>query len=215
MDNIRVFLWLTLLGMVWLVYTAWNADYGARPPPPGPRTTTDAPQTADQPPDLPSLNEQGGPAPPQQQLPTVAAQPAPSTGELIHVQTDVLDVRIASQGGDLVRADLPQHRVHKDMPEPVIRLLDDSGPERWVFQSGVRSAVGGDEPNHAATFRSASNEYMLEPVVTHEVGHAYGLDHVGEINHGRLTMSIFIDGTCENQESTLGLGDMKGLEALY
>jgi len=163
MDNIRVSLWLTLLGMVWLVYTAWNADYGARPPPPGPRTTTDAPQTADQPPDLPSLNEQGGAAPPQQQLPTVAAQPAPSTGELIHVQTDVLDVRIASQGGDLVRADLPQHRVHKDMPEPVIRLLDDSGPERWVFQSGVRSAVGGDEPNHAATFRSASNEYMLEP----------------------------------------------------
>ena len=46
-------------------------------------------------------------------------------------------------------------------------------------------------------------------------GHAYGLDHVGEVNHGRLTMSTFIDGTCENQESTLGLGDMKGLEALY
>ncbi|HWN37978.1 MAG TPA: membrane protein insertase YidC, partial [Gammaproteobacteria bacterium] len=119
-------------------------------------------QTVDQPPDLPSLNEQGAPAP-QQQLPTVAAQTPPATGELIHVQTDVLDVQIASQGGDLVRADLPQHRVHKDMPEPVIRLLDDSGPERWVFQSGVRSAVGGDEPNHVATFRSASNEYALEP----------------------------------------------------
>src|SRR6188474_739647 len=162
MDNIRVFLWLTLLGMAWLVYTAWNADYGARPPPPGSRTTPDTTQTVDQPPDLPSLNEQGAPAP-QQQLPTVAAQTPPATGELIHVQTDVLDVQIASQGGDLVRADLPQHRVHKDMPEPVIRLLDDSGPERWVFQSGVRSAVGGDEPNHAATFRSASNEYMLEP----------------------------------------------------
>lgn len=162
MDNIRVFLWLTLLGMAWLVYTAWTADYGARPPPPGAPTTSDATQPTEEPPDLPSLNEQGAPAP-AQQLPAVAAQPAPTTGELIHVQTDVLDVRIASQGGDLVRADLPQHRVHKDMPEPVIRLLDDSGPERWVFQSGVRSAVGGDEPNHAATFRSASNEYVLEP----------------------------------------------------
>ena len=31
MDNIRVFLWLTLLGMVWLTYTAWVADYGASP----------------------------------------------------------------------------------------------------------------------------------------------------------------------------------------
>lgn len=59
------------------------------------------------------------------------------------------------------------------------------------------------------------NDFMLEAVATHEIGHAYGLDHVGETNHGRLTMSTFIDGTCENQESTLGLGDMRGLEALY
>ena len=59
------------------------------------------------------------------------------------------------------------------------------------------------------------NDFMLEAVATHEFGHAFGLDHVSETNHGRLTMSTFIDGTCENQESTLGLGDMKGLEALY
>jgi YidC/Oxa1 family membrane protein insertase len=158
MDNIRVFLWLALLGMAWLVYTAWVADYGARPAP-ATGTPPDATQTAEQPPDLPPLSEQGA-AP---LAPTVTAQPVQATGELIRVQTDVLDVRIASQGGDLVRADLPQHRVHKDMPEPVVRLLDESGPERWVFQSGVRSAVGGAEPNHLATFRSASNEYALEP----------------------------------------------------
>src|SRR5262245_663557 len=163
MDNIRVFLWLLLLGMAWLVYTAWVADYGARPAPPGSTTLdTTQTQTEERPPDLPALSEQGA-APQTPQVPAVAAQPAQATGELIRVQTDVLDVRIASQGGDLVRADLPQHRVHMDMPEPVVRLLDDSGPERWVFQSGVRSAVGGAEPNHLATFRSASNEYALEP----------------------------------------------------
>jgi YidC/Oxa1 family membrane protein insertase len=58
-----------------------------------------------------------------------------------------------------------------------VRLLDDTGPERWVFQTGLRSAVGGAEPNHLGTFRSASNEYALAPgqdelVVT--------LDWVGE-----------------------------------
>src|SRR5262245_41928640 len=157
MDNIRVFLWLTLAGMAWLVYTAWIADYGPRPAP-NVDTPPDATQTAEQPPDLPALSEPS-PAP---SVPTLAPQSAPATGELIRVQTDVLDVRIASQGGDLVRADLLQHRVHMDMPEPVVRLLDESGPERWVFQSGVRSAIGGDEPNHRATFRSASNEYALE-----------------------------------------------------
>jgi YidC/Oxa1 family membrane protein insertase len=76
-----------------------------------------------------------------------------------------------------VRADLPEYPVEKDTPEPVVRLLDNTGPERWVFQTGVRSAVGGAEPNHLATFRSASNDYALAPgqeelVVT--------LDWVGE-----------------------------------
>jgi hypothetical protein len=59
------------------------------------------------------------------------------------------------------------------------------------------------------------NELMLEAVVTHEAGHVFGMGHVGERKHGRLTMSTFIDGPCNNQESTLGLGDLRGLEALY
>ncbi len=169
MDNIRVFLWLTLLGMAWLVYTAWVADYGVtpaaqQPTPVVPNGATD--------PALPSLDPTNDAQPPQ----VPVAQAAP-TGELIRVRTDVLDVRIASQGGDLVRADLLEYSVTKDVPEPVVRLLDDSGPERWVFQSGLRSAVGGAEPTHLATFRTPSNEYTLAPgqdelVVT--------LDWVGE-----------------------------------
>ncbi|HUQ51416.1 MAG TPA: membrane protein insertase YidC [Gammaproteobacteria bacterium] len=172
MDNIRVFLWLTLLGMAWLTYTAWNADYAVTPdtapPPPVAGPDNGAPDTS-----LPTL----APSPDQPaQAPQIAA-PAPTTGELIRVRTDVLDVRIASQGGDLVRADLLQYRVSKNEPEPVVRLLDDMGPERWVFQTGLRSAVGGAEPNHLATFRTASSDYTLAPgqdelVVT--------LDWVGE-----------------------------------
>ena len=169
MDNIRVFLWLTLLGMAWLTYTAWQADYAApvsvvTTPPPG--GENGIPSST-----LPSLETTEAPAQP------AAAPAAAPTGELIRVRTDVLDLRIASQGGDLVRADLLEYSVDKDRPEPVVRLLDDSGPERWVFQTGVLSAVGGAEPNHRATFRSATNDYTLAPgqdelVVT--------LDWVGE-----------------------------------
>jgi Matrixin len=67
----------------------------------------------------------------------------------------------------------------------------------------------------AVSLATCNGEWMLEAVVTHEAGHAFGLAHVGEANHGRLTMSPNIDGVCENRESTLGLGDVLGLEALY
>jgi YidC/Oxa1 family membrane protein insertase len=173
MDNIRVFLWLTLLGMVWLTYTAWVADYGARPAvtagaEQNPTSENGAPSGS-----LPPLSTGVEQAPPD----GVTAAAAAPTGELISVRTDVLDLKISSQGGDLVRADLLQYPVTKDVPEPVVRLLNDVGSERWVFQTGLRSAVGGAEPNHLATFRTASNEYALAPgqnelVVT--------LDWVGE-----------------------------------
>jgi YidC/Oxa1 family membrane protein insertase len=159
MDNIRVFLWLTVLGMAWLVYTAWVADYGAASnhaevPPLAGAPQNGVPQST-----VPTItpNAEQPPSSPQ------VAAPATPTGELIRVRTDVLDVRIASLGGDLVRADLTQYPLHKDMPEPVVRLLDDTGPERWVFQTGLTSAVGGAEPNHLATFRTASNDYSLAP----------------------------------------------------
>lgn len=67
----------------------------------------------------------------------------------------------------------------------------------------------------AMSLAECNNELMMESLVTHEVGHGYGLGHVGEARHGRLTMSVYIDGLCENQEATLGLGDLLGLESLY
>jgi matrixin len=81
-----------------------------------------------------------------------------------------------------------------------------------ITETDIRFGTGS---SWALALSGCFNDYMLEAVATHEIGHAFGLDHVGETNHGRLTMSTFIDGTCENQESTLGLGDMKALEALY
>jgi hypothetical protein len=67
----------------------------------------------------------------------------------------------------------------------------------------------------ALSSTGCSNGLMMEALVTHEAGHAFGLAHVAESKHGRLTMSVYIDALCENQESTLGLGDLRGLEALY
>ena len=67
----------------------------------------------------------------------------------------------------------------------------------------------------ALTTKGCVAEPMLEATATHEAGHVFGVDHVGERRHGRLTMSTYLDGPCQNGEATLGLGDVRALEALY
>ena len=59
-----------------------------------------------------------------------------------------------------------------------------------------------------------SNSFGIEPVMTHEFGHSFGLAHVNECHHGKLTMSPIID-PCNDSASTLGLGDIKGMQQMY
>jgi hypothetical protein len=56
---------------------------------------------------------------------------------------------------------------------------------------------------------------LLEATMTHEFGHAFGLGHVSERQHGELTMSPTSNGPCSPDEISLGLGDILGLEELY
>lgn len=62
---------------------------------------------------------------------------------------------------------------------------------------------------------SAGSPFALEGVVTHERGHTFGLAHVNEKDHGYLTMSRYVNGPCQNSESTLGKGDVLGLRDKY
>ena len=61
---------------------------------------------------------------------------------------------------------------------------------------------------------SCSSKWSLHAAAAHEIGHAYGLNHVSEASSGSLTMSPRINA-CQQAEVTLGLGDLKGLETLY
>jgi hypothetical protein len=63
--------------------------------------------------------------------------------------------------------------------------------------------------------RSCRKRFDLEGVMTHERGHSFGLGHVGENKHGALTMSTFINGSCQSAERTLGRGDVLGLANKY
>jgi YidC/Oxa1 family membrane protein insertase len=160
MDNVRVFLWITFLALAWLAYTAWQQDYAAlATPAPGVTVPAGLPPSAD----LPSVDA-AAPAQPSSggtEAPPLAPAAAPT--RLVHVRTDVLDVQIDLEGGDLVRADLLQYPVSKHSPE-LVRLLDYQPQDYWVFQTGLRGVVAGAaEPNHLATFRAPSTDYTLAP----------------------------------------------------
>jgi YidC/Oxa1 family membrane protein insertase len=51
--------------------------------------------------------------------------------------------------------------VDKTEPDVLVRLLDYSPDNRWVFEAGLRNSAGGPEANHLATFRSERDSYQL------------------------------------------------------
>jgi len=148
--------------MMWFTYRAWLTDY---PPAVITAPTEQAAGTApelplelpqlDSPADsLPALTESGAPV---ETPPLEAAAPE----RVVRVRTDVLDIMIDTQGGDLVRADLPSYPVDKDTPDLPVRLLDFLPESRWVFQTGFLGVAAGDAPNHLAAFTSPRSDYVL------------------------------------------------------
>jgi len=156
MDNIRLLLWATFSLLLWLTYQRWVEDYpSAVQEPPATTIGTGQPPTQAAPAgeELPQIVQPATQATP---LITVAAEPS----QPIRIHTDVFDALIDGQGGDLARVDLPEYPVEKGSSTPV-RLLDFTQENRWVFQTGVRSASGENEPNHLAEFTTESAEYFI------------------------------------------------------
>ena len=148
--------------MMWFTYRAWLADY---PPAVVTAPTEQAAGTAPELPlELPQLDS------PAESLPALTESDAPvetppleaaAPERVIRVRTDVLEIMIDTQGGDLVRADLPAYPVDKDTPDLPVRLLDFLPESRWVFQTGFLGVATGDAPNHLAAFTSPRSDYVL------------------------------------------------------
>jgi hypothetical protein len=80
-----------------------------------------------------------------------------------------------------------------------------------MYESDTRVATNAG----VATFScDGSGFYDLESIVTHEWGHAYGLDDLSSAYHYNLTMSASVN-YCDTRHRTLGLGDYRGLRQLY
>ena len=173
MDNFRIVLWVGVALMLWILFETWRADYPRVPPAAMDPVALQGGEVApDSPLDLPALPQAPGAGQPQTQsqaqdgtpaaagLPA-APQPSLTASPIITVRTDVLDLEIDLQGGDIRGARLLDYPVRKDDPDNVVQLLSRDPTELHIFRSGLRGADGQPEPNHRALFESAQSEFRL------------------------------------------------------
>ncbi|AJP49294.1 insertase [Rugosibacter aromaticivorans] len=78
--------------------------------------------------------------------------------EIIKVETDLFLAEISSQGGDIVRLELKNHRDTKDKKRAFV-LFDDGDQHFYRAQSG---AIGEGLPNHRSMWRVTSESRFLK-----------------------------------------------------
>jgi YidC/Oxa1 family membrane protein insertase len=164
MDNLRLVLWLGLLGLIWACVQTWQLDSAARN---AGQTTASPPESAPAVSPSPAAEVPALPALPEEEAArSAAAQPgAAETSEPIaqpvRVRTDVLDLVIDARGGDLRSARLLTYPLHKDQPDIPVQLLSPSAEQWFVFRTGLRAADGQPEPNHQTLLSTSQTEYQL------------------------------------------------------
>ena len=163
-EQLRVVLIIALCVVSFLLWDAWQRDYGPKPSPP---TGTEPPS-----PDAgptgdaisPSVDVPQAPQPAQttaKTAPSLRADAGDTGGSRkIRVTTDVLAVEIDTLGGTIAGVDLRSYPVSNDRPDEPFRLLDDVDPKRFfIAQSGLTGPRSA--PNHHALFEFDADSYEL------------------------------------------------------
>lgn len=167
MDNPRIYLWIALAMMVWMNVIQWTQDYGDKPAAAvAGQTSNTAPDGSADAPAEPGSAGRSLPSLPS--APGITADKTDATGgefaagqPSVHVVTDVLDLDISLQGGNVVRADLLKYPQDKKPGSPPVRLLDTGEARYNVARSGLRAADGRAEPTHLAMLTAEADEYRM------------------------------------------------------
>ncbi len=170
----RLILMIALAAAGYFLILAWTGDYGdeatrdrvsASPDLAG-GVVADAPTGGL---DLPSVSAVGAAgdsdvpdasmlAPAGKTVPNGVAPSVVANGRLVKVFTNTLEVWLDLNGGDIVRARLPQYPITLDEPDEAFTLLDRSGGRTYIAQSGL---LGLDKGNARPVFTASAQEFNL------------------------------------------------------
>ncbi|QTF92778.1 membrane protein insertase YidC [Halomonas sp. BM-2019] len=192
MDVKRLLLLIPLAVLAYLIVVQWNQDYGQVAPEPEAPTFIASPDEEAAEPDEEGLAVPTAPRPEAETtMPMEPDRPAVSR-DLITVVTDVLDLRIDPQGGDIVYAALPQHRMTLDSERPYV-LLSDSETRSYVARSGLQ--IDGQAGRIAFTpgqteYRLTEGDNRLEVDLTAEVN---GVDIIKRFSFERGSYAVDVN----------------------
>ncbi|HEX5278388.1 MAG TPA: membrane protein insertase YidC [Fluviicoccus sp.] len=158
---------LILVGLAivsYLLILAWQKDYGGAPAPAAVSAPAAVPAAGDLPAPAPAAVANGDIPPAPSSAATAPLTPAqPLSTGLVQVKTDVLDVAIDPQGGDIVNVALPAYTRTVASQEP-FHLLENSAQRVFVAQSGLIGANGPDaRAEGRPLYQSEKNSWQMQP----------------------------------------------------
>lgn len=159
LEQIRPILLIALAFVLFLMWQAWQQDYGVKPAlvPDSATTAEQAPASPDIP-DVP-VAPQGTEGSTTTDVPKTEASPQ-KAAQTVRVRTDLLDLEIGLEGGGLLQLSLLKYPVAIDKPDVSFELLKDSLPNFFILQSGLLGDFAA--PNHHAQFVADRDEFVLE-----------------------------------------------------
>ena len=162
MDIKRTILIVALAIVSYVMVLKWNQDYGQAALP---TQNVAASNTA---PGLPETAT-GNTASVSDDIPRAASDtsapaeaPVAVSKDLIQIKTDVLDLAVDPQGGDIAQLKLPLYPRRQDHPDVPFQLFDNGNERTYLAQSGLIGTNGPDaSPAGRPVFSSEKKTYQL------------------------------------------------------
>ena len=178
MDNIRFILIVTFAMLVFMLWQAWELDYGPKPE----VAAIESQEGAKAKDDLPTTSaETSMQTESAEHNPVSVPVAAASTSKTVKIKTDVIALEIDMQGGTVTNLDLLKYPVEKantvvnslrkmigmqvaQIDTAPVRLFDNNQEKLFVAQSGLIAGSGSAAaPDHYTIFSSEQDSYTLQP----------------------------------------------------
>lgn len=204
LDYLRIALYSLLLILGFFLYQAWDKDH------PKPSYTPAA---------IESVSDRYTPEIADTQTstavtPTAATAPAKTAikGQMVHVVTDLIDVGIDTQGGDITEVKLLKYPESLGSKTPFV-LLNDNPKTRYIAESGLLSKQGPDTSREKAVYSVAQTNYSLtsgsnEINVDLNWKNAEGVEVTKRFTFTRGSYEVKVNYDINNQSTTPWQGNL-------